>query len=400
MCAAAVVLLALLQPRVAHAMPRRAGPTSSARTRHRAQLASAAARGRTLAATMTLLEQLAVRPNTERSYRQVLQTFIKYCSDRRQDWSNLSDLDRLLAEYFTFRYISGAAANVGSQTVAALAHFTPGLPRQAGTLLPRASRAMQAWRRRTPSLTRLPIPRAVMFALAGVLIAWRQAPMAAWLAISFSTYLRPAEAQRLTTDSIVQPSALAGPAYQFWGLLLHPADRGQAGKTGSFDESILFDLDLYLVPLLQALRCLGRPGTPLWAFSLAELNKMFALAAAALGISHLRPHLYGLRHGGVSDDLLSQRRSQEQTFRRGRWAVMSSMRRYAKETALLRELQGVHPDVYAFGALVEQNFCLLIEKGFLGAGLQLRIPASLAASVLAGPSVRATKVRKRPAASS
>eukprot|EP00959_Pyramimonas_sp_CCMP1952_P392035 8214896-Pyramimonas_sp.AAC.1 len=114
---------------------------------------------------------------------------------------------------------------------------------------------MQAWRRRTPTLTRLPIPRAVMFALAGVMIAWQQAPMAAWLAIAFSAYLRPAEAQRLTTDSIVQPSALAGPARQFWGLLLHPADRGQAGKTGSFDESILFDLDLYLVPVLMALRC-------------------------------------------------------------------------------------------------------------------------------------------------
>eukprot|EP00959_Pyramimonas_sp_CCMP1952_P090901 1902991-Pyramimonas_sp.AAC.1 len=67
---------------------------------------------------------------------------------------------------------------------------------------------------------------------------------------------------------------------------------------------------------------------------------MFTLAATALGINHLRPHLHGMRHGGVSDDLLTQRRSMEQVFRRGRWAVISSMRRYAKETALLRELQG------------------------------------------------------------
>eukprot|EP00959_Pyramimonas_sp_CCMP1952_P156245 3267911-Pyramimonas_sp.AAC.1 len=52
------------------------------------------------------------------------------------------------------------------------------------------------------------------------------------------------------------------------------------------------------------------------------------------------------------------------------------MRRCAKETALLRELQGVHPDVYAFGDLVAQHFCLLVEKGFLGARLQQLIPAS------------------------
>ena len=84
---------------------------------------------------------------------------------------------------------------------------------------------------------------------------------------------------------------MAGAAYQFWGLLLHPADRGQAGKTGSFDESILFDFDLYLVPALMALRMRGGPGAPLWSFTLACLNKMFGLAAAALGISKLRPHL-------------------------------------------------------------------------------------------------------------
>ena len=399
MVVAALCLLFGLLAREAQAMPRQRAPAPSARTRHRAQLAAAAARGRPLVGALTLLEQLAVRPNTEALYRQLLQTFITYCYDHRRDWSNLSELDRLLAEYFTSRYISGAAASVGSQTVAALAHFTPGLPRRVGSLLPRASRAMQAWRRRAPTLTRLPIPRAVMFALAGVLIAWQQAPMAAWLAIAFSAYLRPAEAQRLTTDSIVEPSASAGPAYQFWGLLLHPADRGQAGKTGAFDESILFDLDLYLVPVLMALRLRGGPGTPLWSFSLGDLNRMFMLAAAALGLSHLRPHLYGMRHGGVSDDLLSQRRSQEQVYRRGRWAVPSSMRRYAKETALLRELQGVHPDVYAFGDLVAQSFSLLIERGFAGAGLQRLIPASLLAAIMGGPS-QPRRVRRRPASRS
>ena len=123
------------------------------------------------------------------------------------------------------------------------------------------------------------------------------------------------------------------------------------------------------------------------------------LAAAALGLSHLRPHLYGMRHGGVSDDLLSQRRSQEQVYRRGRWAVPSSMRRYAKETALLRELQGVHPDVYAFGDLVARSFSLLIERGFAGAGLQRLIPASLLAAIMGGPS-QPRRVRRRPASRS
>jgi len=76
--------------------------------------------------------------------------------------------------------------------------------------------------------------------------------------------------------------------------------------------------------------------------------------------------------------------------------VPSSMRRYAKETALLRELEGVHPDVYTLGDLVAQNFCLLLEKGFIGANLQHLVPARLAAALLAASPTGHTAMR-RPA---
>eukprot|EP00959_Pyramimonas_sp_CCMP1952_P402314 8430887-Pyramimonas_sp.AAC.1 len=98
-----------------------------------------AAGGRTSTLAMSLLEQLAVRPNAEAFYRQLLHSFVSYCADHRLDWSTLGQLDSILAEYFTTRYLEGAAANVGSQTIAAISHFTPGLPRQMGTKLPRAS---------------------------------------------------------------------------------------------------------------------------------------------------------------------------------------------------------------------------------------------------------------------
>ena len=245
---AALLLAAIaLLIRVAGAMPRRAVPTPSAGTRTRAQLAAAAASGRTAASSLTLLEQLAVRPSTETFYRLLLQAFVNYCSEHRRDWSSMAHLDLILADYFTYRYLAGAAANIGSQTAAALA-----------------------------------------------------------------------------------------------------------------------------------------------------FNKMFGLAAATLGISKLRPHLCGLRHGWMSDDLLSQRRTQEQVFRRGRWTVPSSMRLYAKETALLRELDRVHPDVYALGDLVAQNFCLLLVKGFVGANLQHLVPAQLAAALLAVSPTGRTAMR-RPA---
>eukprot|EP00959_Pyramimonas_sp_CCMP1952_P081172 1695848-Pyramimonas_sp.AAC.1 len=109
---------------------------------------------------MSLLEQQAVRLNTEAFYRQPQHTFVSYCADRHLDWSTLGQLDSILAEYLTARHL----------------------------------------------------------------------------------------AQRLTPGRIAQPPIGAGAAFQFWGLLLHPADRGQGGMTGAFDVPIPLDLDLYLVP--------------------------------------------------------------------------------------------------------------------------------------------------------
>ncbi|CAK0810621.1 unnamed protein product [Prorocentrum cordatum] len=295
-CVALSVLLVLITR--AEAMPRQGSRTPSALTRHRAILAAKAAGGRTGTLAMSLLEQQAVRLNTEALYRQPLHTFVSYCADRHLDWSTLGQLDSILAEYLTARH----------------------------------------------------------------------------------------PAQRLTPDSIVQPSIGAGAAYQFWGLLLRPADRGQGGMTGAFDASIPLDLDLYLVPVLMALRLKGPVATPLWGVSLGQLNLLFFLAATTLGINHLRPHLFRMRHGGVSYDLLTQRRSMERVCRRGRWAVMSSMRRYAKETALLRELQDGAEGVYAFGHLVEGRFCELLEMGFLRNWCLAQVPSQLVEAMqLCGP---------------
>ena len=84
----------------------------------------------------------------------------------------------------------------------------------------------------------------------------------------------------------------------------------------------------------------------------------------ALSLLELRLHLYSLRREGASHDLLRRRRSAEQVFRRGRWAVTSSMKRYAKEAALLNEMHKVRPEIFQFGHTVEQNFQHLLEHGF------------------------------------
>ena len=80
---------------------------------------------------------------------------------------------------------------------------------------------------------------------------------------------------------------------------------------------------------------------------------MFQLAARALGLEPLRPCLYALRHGGASDDVLTQRRSMLAVKARGRWASDDSLKRYGKATRLLSEVQKMPPATVAYGARIE-----------------------------------------------
>ena len=47
---------------------------------------------------------------------------------------------------------------------------------------------------------------------------------------------------------------LAGPAYQHWGILLHPSALGQKGKTGISDAAVIIDHPQWIGPILQGLK--------------------------------------------------------------------------------------------------------------------------------------------------
>eukprot|EP00959_Pyramimonas_sp_CCMP1952_P406088 8510668-Pyramimonas_sp.AAC.1 len=101
---------------------------------------------------------------------------------------------------------------------------------------------------------------------------------------------------------------------------MHPLERGVAGKTGRCDDSVVID-QAPLWPVLAALRAATAPGASLWTSSLDDLTLQFRAACRAMRLSTWKPHLYSLRHGGASDDLLTGRRSPTEVQKRGRWAV-------------------------------------------------------------------------------
>ncbi|CAK0911133.1 unnamed protein product, partial [Prorocentrum cordatum] len=369
-------LLALLL-RAALAGRKQAAPTASALRGERARRAQELAAAAAPVLGLSLLERLAVRPSTEKLYRGALSAFASFCARRRLDWTDHASLDSVLVQYMDSEFLLGGGGNMGNVLLAAVAHFLGSLHKRAATQLPRARRAAAAWARRAPGRARLPLPRRVVFAIAGVLLRDGHSRLAICIFVMFACYLRPGEAAKLRGRHLIAPSASAGTLYQYFGLLLHESGKGP-GRTGVNDESILFDRDGWLAPLLAALKLSALPDQPLWGEAIAQLPKLFDSACRELSLERLRPHLYSLRHGGASDDMLSQRRSLPEIQRRGRWRSAKSLNRYTKETKLLDELAWIPPAALELGAFVEDNLMALVEGSLPALLATGRVPAGAA----------------------
>ena len=375
-------------------MPKASVSRREADRQRRASAARQVAATRGASGGLSVLERTAIRPGTERLYQCYLRAFLLYCLVTSTNWDDEAGMDVALVSYLNSLYFEGRAPNEGSVLLAALAHYTPALYKRTAQALPRATRCVAGWRRRVPTRMRLPLPRRVAFAIAGTLAAWGFPRMGLFVMLSFVGYLRPQEAFRLEGRHLVPPVAHLGAAPTPWGLLLHDSDLQLPGKTNLWDESVLLDQAPWLEPALEALKIVVGDG-PLWDFQPMSIARLFADACQALNLMHLQPHLYSLRHGGASEDLLTGVRTSEQVMRRGRWASQVSLRRYGKETRLLREAAKVEPDVLLFGEVVENNFLDVLRGGPRLPLVAALLPPSILPRLQAGPTAPAAKRARR-----
>jgi len=128
-----------------------------------------------------------------------------------------------------------------------------------------------------------------------------------------------------------------------------------SGKTNTWDDSIILDTELWLHPFLETLAARLTPEEPLWCLSGTRLIAMFKDSVDSLGMSHLAPVRYSLRHGGASDDAISKRRSLLEIKKRGQWRTDQSLKRYAKESKVSEELQKIPLAVLEYGRHIEAN---------------------------------------------
>ena len=301
--------------------------------------------------SLSFLEWRTVRGPTRQEYSRRVIRFVTWCCLHSMNWTTDDDLDSILVTLFDELFFKGMSAEEGTRLIAALCFFLPMLGRFGRGCLPRAHRSLRGWRLVDPQRERLPLPMVVIAAMVGH-ACHRGALVSGfkWW-IQFRTYLRPGEAEKLLVSQLIPPTPAAGEQYANWSIIVAPEELEVPGKTGDLDESVVIDTDPELRPLLAAIFYHRHPSARLWGAS-AEDPSAFAAAVAALHLQPLHPCRYALRHGGASEDLLTFQRDLAAIKKRGRLKTDSSLRRYAKEAKLSRELRNVHPLVVAYGRAV------------------------------------------------
>jgi len=303
---------------------------------------------------MTYLERTAVREPTAQDYQTRAREFLDWCLLQQVTWNTLAELDHAVVVLYDEMYFKQRSVADGTKLLASLAHFLSGRLSDHRLVLPRASRALASWSRQAPQKQRLPFPYIALCALVGWLLHKSQIVAALNFLIQFHTYLRPGALDGLRVRQLVRPTPQAGKAYKFWGILLNPMEDQVPGKTGLWDQAVLID-DPQFNPFLEALVGDRNPEDKLWPTSARQLIDLFQQGTLAMGMAALHPCRYGLRHGGVSEDLLAEKRPRPEAQARGGWASLTSLKRYGKQTRLMAELRKVPPEVVDFGTAVSQQ---------------------------------------------
>ena len=225
-----------------------------------------------------------------------------------------------------------------------------------------------------------------------------------------AAYLRPGEAQLLRVQDLLPPTGGANPGLQLYGLMLGPSDRGLPTKAQVFDDTVVLDHPSWLAPLLAGLTHGRVAGASLFAVDHEALKREWKACQELLGLHGTA--LYQLRHGGASEDALSRRRLVPEIMSRGRWAALTSVRRYTKPGLVQKVMRDLTTPNREYVLWCSANLQAVMEGTLvpplppaLGGALPAARPATRPRATRAAPgaapgraSASSTRPRRRPAA--
>ena len=281
------------------------------------------------------LQQCAIRASTAVQYYGALSEFVSWMIATQVSIRGPLDLDATLVIFFDALARESAPSDVGRKTMAAVLHLVPTLGSTLRLAFPAASRAALGWEKLCPPSRRRPPPLLAILAVVGVGLSEGRVAMCLALLLGMSCYLRPRELTGLLTSQLIPPQAYGGRHFSQWAILLHPRALGQPSKTGAFDESLPLDSTWlqWMEPFLLMLVSGRDQASRLWPFTHEELVRFVLSASHRLGLPLHMVCLYGLRHGGASEDWLRKHRELLSIKCRGRWTSDAGLRRYQKASA-------------------------------------------------------------------
>jgi len=283
---------------------------------------------------MSVLEQASVSDVTQSGYLVKLELFEQFAADLQLPLDSGENIDMAMVDYLDQIFLDGADMDDATRLYAAWCWRNPSFGRNGHIRLSRVSRALQGWKKLSPTTTRAPMPWIFAALIATQMVHDGDLIGGLALITMFLCYLRPGEAMRLKEADLLRPT----PQCSYWAVNLHPSSRGESSKLLLSDESLMLDSSdlLSLGSFLDRLRT-GGPDQPLFKVQYPNMKKSFEKAQEKCGLKNVKYVMYQARHGGPSHDRRHKLRSLVEVKQRGRWVGDSSLRRYEAHARVQQE---------------------------------------------------------------
>jgi hypothetical protein len=277
------------------------------------------------------------------AYAPAVEGFLQWAAKRGLQLNDVEQIDKAVADRMAERlYLEREGISAGANLLAGVLAVWPQWQGQ----LPRAARALKAWRQLDPGGAGEAIAAEMVVCMAD----WLQQQggddeqqAAEIMLVSFDTYARQQDIFQLRAADV---TVVRSKVHKLTvALQFGVSARGERAKTGT-DQGVIVDYD-FVQQLLIKRKALRADDQRLFSISRATFHEWYYKAAQELQVELPPPH--SLRHAGPSRDAYTKYRPLAEIQKRGRWEAASSVTRYAK------------PSWYA--AVIAKTPCAIIEQG-------------------------------------
>ena len=215
--------------------------------------------------------------------------------------------------------------------------------------IPRSLRCLKGWRKLPSSFSRKPLTWPVLCAMAVEMTRLGHSLLSIMVLLSVACYFRPSQALSLTGRSLLPPAASA---VRHWVVLLFPQENRQRSKVGAADDTVAIDSGRTdwmrrVFPVLA-----NQEPRPLLRTDYHSFLEVCRRAADNIGIEAVP---YQMRHSGPSLDLAPGISDITSCQERGRWATMTSLKRYEKHGRLNDTWRPLSPATHAYCLTCEHD---------------------------------------------